>query len=307
MAHAGATRWLGLSLTGLLLWSCGAPMTPGPVPLGRQALANMAQEAAPQATPVARKRSRPQPKPPGSDDEAPVSQSPDTPAPSKDKPADKPSPAKPGKGTQADADEMLQEAIATLQTTQTYKATVSIYDQIANGSKAAATRKLSLTYKAPGKHRIDIVETTNPIQNGMKLSFTVGEPNAKIRGGGLLGVVAMTLALNDDKLTTQNDWRLDHVVGEGIANRLKSGYKAEVAGTTTVGGEQVTVLKLTTANNALSSAIDYELFGIDGNKMMRLWSCYAKAELNLPNNLLYQMSLDQFTPNVSVSDDTFRF
>ena len=112
--------------------------------------------------------------------------------------------------------------------------------------------------------------------------------------------------MTDDKITTGNNWRLDQVTAKGIADRMQSGYTAELMGQTQVGTTAVKVLKVkATGTNSLDSVIDYEQIGIDSDDMLRYWAVYATADAKAPNNVLFQMSLDPVTLGVDVPDSTF--
>jgi hypothetical protein len=188
---------------------------------------------------------------------------------------------------------------------ESYVATVRITDNNKNKVKQT-TSTLKITFKAPGSHRIDIQETNNALTKGGKMVFRMGETKAKLRPGGLLGVALMDMALSDTMITTGCEWRLDQVVAGGLTARFASGYTATVAGQTTVGGETLKVLKVVAdGTNSLDADIEYEHVGIDGDNMLRYWAVYAKPGVNVPNSLMWQMTMDSVQLNTPVADTVF--
>ncbi len=188
---------------------------------------------------------------------------------------------------------------------ESYVATVRITDN--NKNKVKQTKSvLKITFKAPGSHRIDIQETNNALTKGGKMVFRMGETNAKLRPGGLLGMALMDMAMSDTMITTGCEWRLDQVVAVGLSTRFASGYSATMAGQTTIGGETLKVLKVVADGpNSLDADIDYEHVGIDGDNMLRYWAVYAKPGVNVPNGLMWQMTMDSVQLNTPVADTSF--
>jgi hypothetical protein len=186
-----------------------------------------------------------------------------------------------------------------------YTAIVRTIDN--NKYKVKQTKStMKISFKAPGSHRIDIQETTNALTKGGKMVFRIGQPNAKLRPGGILGVALMDMALSDTTITTGCEWRLDQVVAVGLTTRFAEGYTATMAGQTTIGGETVKVLKVVAdGTNSLDGDIDYEHVGIDGDNMLRYWAVYAKPGINVPNGLMWQMTMDSVQMNAPVADSTF--
>lgn len=186
-----------------------------------------------------------------------------------------------------------------------YIATVNVTDNNKNKPKTT-TSTLKITFKAPGSHRIDILDTNNPLTKGGKMAFKMGEAKAKLRPGGILGVALMDMALNDTTITTGCEWRLDQVVAGGLASRFASGYHVEIAGTSTIAGETMTILKVVAeGTNSLDSDIDYEHIGIDSSHMLRYWAVYGKPGVKVPNLLMWQMTMNAVQLNVPVADSVF--
>jgi hypothetical protein len=204
-----------------------------------------------------------------------------------------------------DAETLFSAMLDKIGSATSYVASVRVTDN--NKYKVKTTTStMKITFKAPGSHRIDIQETTNTLTKGGKMSFKMGEAKAKLRPGGILGVALMDMALSDTTITTGCEWRLDQVVAAGLVSRLTSGYKAEIAGQTTVGGESIRVLKIVAeGTNSLDSDIEYEHVGIDADNMLRYWAVYAKPGVNVPNSLMWQMTMDSVDMNATVADSTF--
>ena len=203
-----------------------------------------------------------------------------------------------------DAGAMFAALKAKMDAAGTYAATVHVLDN--NKFKVKQTKStLKITCKAPTNYRIDMVETNNPITQGGKIIFDYGATDAKLRPGGILGMAVLTMALTDTKITTGCEWRLDQVVAKAITERMAS-YKAELVGQTTVGADTVKILKMTTdGDNTLDKDIDYEQVGLDSNNLLRYWAVYAKQGVNVPNSLMWQMTLDSVELDVPVTAATF--
>lgn len=185
-----------------------------------------------------------------------------------------------------------------------YTATVQVLDN--NKFKVKQTKStMKITCRAPLNYRIDMVTTNNPITQGGKIIFSFGESTAKLRPGGILGMAVLTMPLSDTKITTGCEWRLDQVVAKAITERIAA-YKTSLVGQTTVAGDTVKIIKLTTdSDNTLDKDIEYEQIGIDGDNLLRYWAVYAKPGVNVPNSLMWQMTLESVQLETAVTDGTF--
>ncbi len=204
-----------------------------------------------------------------------------------------------------DASAMFAALKAKMDAASTYTATIHVLDNNKFKANKQTKSTLKITCKAPTNYRIDMVETNNPITQGGKIIFDYGATEAKLRPGGILGMAVLTMALTDTKITTGCEWRLDQVVAKAITERLST-YKAELVGQTTVGADPVKILKMSTdGDNTLDKDIDYEQVGLDSNNLLRYWAVYAKQGVNVPNGLMWQMTLDSVELDVPVTASTF--
>ena len=190
--------------------------------------------------------------------------------------------------------------------TSDFKARVQATEVKADGS-ATIISEAALLFRGPGSYRLDMLSSTKTAFQGAKLIFHSGEKTVKVRPGGLLKFLPLQLALSDPQLLSLNGYRLDQVTGHGVLDRISGDeYDLTVHGKATVAGDAIQVLKVVSTANRFDSRIAHEFIGFDDQHRYRLWSVYARPEFRLPQDLLYQMTVDAIDGGVTHGADAFR-
>lgn len=288
---------------GLATWlvGCGGevPTTIACLPTGTGTAVVPAPKATPKASakPVAKKPAAVASAKPGA---APTAK----PAPTASASATAPDPV----AAEPDAMDLLKEVQTTTLGHTSLKGSISTYEMKADKSKTNAG-KFNLLNQGT-TYKLDCTSHTRPNNVGSKTLLVFGEPNAKVKPAGFLSIVTVTLALTDSNLISLNNITLDKILTHGVLDRVTNGeYEAELAGTTTINGDKITMVKVqkTSGANPLFADADYEYVGFDENKLYRMWALYAKPELALPqNNLLFQTTVNEATPGGTIPADQLK-
>jgi hypothetical protein len=202
--------------------------------------------------------------------------------------------------------QLLQDIMSASFGQPSFQARISA-TEVKHDGRETIVSEASLTYRGPGSYRLEMLKSTKAAFQGAKLIFHAGETSVKVRPGGLLKFLPLTLPLADPQLLSLNGYRLDQVTGHGVLERvIGPDYEIKVHGKATVGGDAVQILKVTAPANSLDKRIAYEYIGFDEQHHYRLWAAYGDPSLRLPSDLLYQMTVDEVTPGVPVSEATFK-
>jgi hypothetical protein len=170
----------------------------------------------------------------------------------------------------------------------------------------STTSHLALLYKQPGQYRFACTKSTKADNTGVRMVYRMGDKEVQVRPSGLLSLLAVKLPLTDTRIVTLNGYSLDQITMEGLLNRLASGsYHAERAGTVSVGGETLTLLKLTGDSRAFDPHIAYEVIGFDAARHYRYWEAHAKPELGVPGDSLHRLTITRVVPNAPLAADAF--
>lgn len=125
------------------------------------------------------------------------------------------------------------------------------------------------------------VEVTSGDKKGTKLVYNVGAAKVGVRPNGGLSWVTTELAQNDDRITSTNGYTLLQTDLAALSNRMGGpGYSAKLIGKTTIGGETVHVVKVTTSGtNALEASITHEHIAYNpDNYSVKYWEAYVNNE-----------------------------
>jgi hypothetical protein len=194
---------------------------------------------------------------------------------------------------QADFEEML----STLSAAPFTEANVEKVERNLKTGKVT-TNKIKMVAKAPATVLINVLSSSSGA-TGTRVTYTSGSGSTvKVRPSGALSFVTTDLPKTDDRIISNNGYKLDDNDLFGVVKRFKSGYNAELVGTTTLSGTKINVLKVTPKNgtNVLDSRITHEHIGYEpGTFKIRLWEMYAadskdpffrmSIALNLPSSL----------------------
>jgi hypothetical protein len=192
---------------------------------------------------------------------------------------------------------LLQKSKARFEQLQNFRATADVFEF--HPDKGPVKAKLKVLFQKPGNCRMEVVEHTNSLHKGVKLTYKSGVNSVTGRPGGALSFMKMTLPMNDNKLTTRRGYRLDQVDTLAIVSRLiRPELNPKLLGKTTVNGRSVAVLEYQ-ASNHFDSKVTKELLGIDmETHFVRIHEMYVGEEL------VYSLKLPEveFDQNISATD-----
>jgi hypothetical protein len=202
--------------------------------------------------------------------------------------------------------QLLQTIMAESLGQPSFQARISA-TEVKHDGRETIVSEAALTYRGPGSYRLEMLKSSKAAFQGAKLIFHSGEKTVKVRPGGLLKFLPLTLPLADPQLLSLNGYRLDQITGHGVLERLHDpAYEIRLHGKATVAGTPVQILKVTAAANTLDRRIAYEYVGFDEQHRFRMWAAFGDPALRLPSDLLYQLTVDEVQPGVPVSDATFK-
>lgn len=170
--------------------------------------------------------------------------------------------------------ELLAKSRARVESTQSFIVQGDAYEK---DDKGETRIKLKLAFQKGGKSRLDIVQHSNSLFSGAKLSYVPGSDQVTGRPGGAMSFMKMTLPMSDSKIQTRRHYRLDQVDTNAIATRLlgNPSLNPKILGKTTINGRQIAVLEFHNVND-FDKTITRELLGIDmEDHFVRIHEMYA--------------------------------
>lgn len=176
--------------------------------------------------------------------------------------------------------DLLAKSRARVESTQSFIVQGDAYEKDAKG-ETRIKLKLAFQKGSPSKCRLDIVQHSNSLFSGAKLSYTPGTDQVTGRPGGAMSFMKMTLPMSDSKIQTRRHYRLDQVDTNAIATRLlgNPSLNPKILGKTTINGRQIAVLEFHNVND-FDKTITRELLGIDmEDHFVRIHEMYAGDEL----------------------------
>lgn len=191
----------------------------------------------------------------------------------------------------------FEEMLSTLSAAPFTEANVEKVERNLKTGKVT-TNKIKMVAKSPSTVLINVLSSSSGA-TGTRVTYTSGTGSTvKVRPSGALSFVTTDLPKTDDRIISNNGYKLDDNDLFGVVKRFKSGYTAELVGTTTLSGTKINVLKVVPKNgtNVLDSRITHEHIGYEpGTFKIRLWEMYAADSkdpffrmtiaLNLPSSL----------------------
>lgn len=173
---------------------------------------------------------------------------------------------------------LLQKTRARFESLQNFRAMADVFET--KPGKGPVKAKLKVTFMKPGSSRLEIMDHSNSLYKGAKLTYKSGVDSITGRPGGAMSFMKMTLPMSDDKVTSRRGYRLDQVDTLAIVSRLvRPELNPKLLGKTTVNGRQVAVLEYQTSGH-FDPLITKELLGIDmETHFVRIHEMYAGEEL----------------------------
>lgn len=218
--------------------------------------------------------------------------------------ADSPSSSTGNSTTTDKGQAIMAQLLQKLKAAKAYEVSVDKYERNLDGGEVVENG-VNLWARAPGEVKIEVTYHTRENSKGAKLHFNSGDAKLKIRPGGALSLITTTLDMDDDRVTSPNDYSPDQTDLFGLVKRLDNpSYKAVLSGKTKIGGNDVYILDLTTSGtNTLDSRISHEHFGFEpGTMKIRLWEAFAQGE----EEPYIRMTINKFEFRDSLPDDIFK-
>ncbi|PIQ26311.1 hypothetical protein COW36_15025 [bacterium (Candidatus Blackallbacteria) CG17_big_fil_post_rev_8_21_14_2_50_48_46] len=173
---------------------------------------------------------------------------------------------------------LLEKTKARFEQIQNFRAMADVFETKAG--KGPVKAKIKVTFQKPGNSKLEIIDHSNSLYKGAKLTYKSGIDSITGRPGGAMSFMKMTLPMSDDKVTSRRGYRLDQVDTLAIVSRLiRPELNPKLLGKTTVNGRPVAVLEYQ-ATNHFDPTITKELLGIDMETyFVRIHEMYAGSEL----------------------------
>ena len=189
-------------------------------------------------------------------------------------------------------DKLLTKARDSFNALQSLTAMVSNFEQGNTGE--SGNGKLKISFKKPSSTKVEVIDSPDPGQKGVKLSFD-SSGSVKVRPSGALSFASVTLQITDGKLLSGRKYQLNQIDLAATVTRLtKPGTKAKLTGQTTVSGAKVALLEITPQGH-FDARITKEILGLDMQTFMpRIHEMYEGAKK------VYGVEVTTLTPNAPV-------
>ena len=135
---------------------------------------------------------------------------------------------------------------------------------------------------------------------GAKLVWKDGSDKATAKAAGALGMFPMTLALSDNKMTTNRNWRFDQLDHVGILSRALD-KKSELAlvGKSTINGKEAYMIKV--KGTGLDEDVTEENVALDAKTFLII-----ADEVYVGQELVFQTKINIESTNGPVAADAFQ-
>lgn len=181
---------------------------------------------------------------------------------------------------------------------QSFEALNSLSATITNFEKGndglEGSGQIKMLYKKPSTVKIEVVKSPDAGQVGAKLLYS-DLSNAKVRPGGGMGFVSLSLAMSDSKLLSGRKYQLGQIdLGFTVKRMTQAGVKAKLTGQSQIGSSKILLLEITPQGH-FDSRITKEILGVDAQTFLpRLHEMYEGA------TKVYSVQLTSATPNAPI-------
>ncbi len=184
--------------------------------------------------------------------------------------------ASPAAAKTPSASDYLSKARQAMASTQSLTATVSTLEK---GPKGSGSGKIQYTF-LNNQVKIDVTASSDSSRQGVKLGYQVGGNQVKVRPSGILKMVSLNLAMNDQKLLSGRNYLIGQIDLAATVNRLtQPNLQAKVLGKTTFAGTEVIVIEIA-GPCSFDAQITKEHLGLDAKTFMpRIHEMYQGSEL----------------------------
>lgn len=200
------------------------------------------------------------------------------------------------------AQKILLKSKQNYDTIQNYSATFNMYskrnDKTVPKGRPVLSTETKYIFQPPRNSAFDVVKHNLSLVVGAKMVWK-GGTSAKVKASGVLGLFPLDLGLDDDKMTTNRNWRLDHLDHVGILSRaLDEKAQVELIGKTEINGKQAYMIQV--KGTGLDSEVTHENIAID----MKDFFIIAD-EMYSNKDLLFQLKINVESKNINLPEKTF--
>lgn len=171
-------------------------------------------------------------------------------------------------------------------------ATITNFEKGNDGLEGSG--QIKMLYKKPSTVKIEVVKSPDAGQVGAKLLYS-DLSNAKVRPGGGMGFMSLSLAMSDSKLLSGRKYQLGQIdLGFTVKRMTQPGVKAKLTGQSQIGSSKILLLEITPQGH-FDSRITKEILGVDAQTFLpRLHEMYEGAKK------VYSVQLTSATPNAPI-------
>jgi hypothetical protein len=200
------------------------------------------------------------------------------------------------------AQKILLKSKQNYDTLKNYSATFNMYskrnDKTVPKGRPVLSTETKYIFQPPRNSAFDVVKHNLSLVVGAKMVWK-GGTTAKVKASGVLGLFPLDLSLDDDKMTTNRNWRLDHLDHVGILSRaLDEKAQVELIGKTEINGKQAYMIQV--KGTGLDSEVTHENIAID----MKDFFIIAD-EMYSDKDLLFQLKINIESKNINLPEKTF--
>lgn len=166
--------------------------------------------------------------------------------------------------TSSKEDKILEKARTTFESVRTLQATVTTFEKDLVGKEG--TGQVKFTYQSPGTVKIDVTNSPDSSQIGVKLSYS--SSSVKVRPAGALSLVSVNLDMSDDKLLSGRKYKLNQIDLSNTVKRLtQPGTESKLIGQTQISGSSVILLEIKPKQH-FDQQITREVLGLDSKTFL---------------------------------------
>ncbi|MFN4151798.1 MAG: hypothetical protein ACK4IX_12725, partial [Candidatus Sericytochromatia bacterium] len=122
-------------------------------------------------------------------------------------------------------------------------ATITNFEKGNDGLEGSG--QIKMLYKKPSTVKIEVVKSPDAGQVGAKLLYS-DLSNAKVRPGGGMGFMSLSLAMSDSKLLSGRKYQLGQIdLGFTVKRMTQAGVKAKLTGQSQIGSSKILLLEIT--------------------------------------------------------------
>jgi len=185
---------------------------------------------------------------------------------------------------------------------QNYTATFNMYskrnDKTVPKGKPVLSTETKYIFQPPRNSAFEVVKHNLSLVVGAKMVWK-GGTTAKVKASGVLGLFPLDLSLDDDKMTTNRNWRLDQLDHIGILSRaLDEKAQVELLGKTEINSKQAYMIQV--KGTGLDSEVTHENIAIDTKDFLII-----ADEMYSDKDLIFQLKINIESKNIDLPSNTF--